>query len=278
MLESGFRTAKVVRKGKGRETKQPKSEIHDDRRSQRTGFDEYMRCDDFLSGEASFIFEIVPTRDGPLVEFCQPQEVPVGCVSNCLVSWIMASTYTIRPLTPDLWPAIENLFGPLGACNGCWCMYWRIGSLYRKQSRETNKKAFHRVVRHGPPPGLLAFDGDVPVAWCQLTPRSALPWLDRTWRLKRVDEAPVWSISCFYVRKGYRRRGVTSVLIEAAIKAAKAAGGTVLEAYPLDADLTPSASGTGYSSTFLRAGFKIVARRVPPRPIMRLDLHTANAE
>jgi GNAT superfamily N-acetyltransferase len=217
------------------------------------------------------------TRHGPLVEFCQPGST-LGCVSNCLVSWIMATTYTIRPLTPDLWPAIEDLFGPLGACNGCWCMYWRIGSLYRKQSRETNKKAFHRVVRQGPPPGLLAFHGDVPVGWCQLTPRRALPWLDRTRRLKRVDEAPVWSISCFYVRKGYRRRGVTSVLIEAAIKAAKAAGGTVLEAYPLDADLTPSASGTGYSSTFLRAGFKIVARRVPPRPIMRLDLHTANAE
>ena len=61
MLESGFRTAKVVRKGKGRETKQPKSEIHDDR-SQRTGFDEYMRCGNFLRGEASFIFEIVPTK------------------------------------------------------------------------------------------------------------------------------------------------------------------------------------------------------------------------
>jgi len=62
MLESGFRTAKVVREGKGRETKQPKSEIHDDR-SQRTGFDEYMRCGNFLRGEASFIFEIVPTKN-----------------------------------------------------------------------------------------------------------------------------------------------------------------------------------------------------------------------
>ena len=44
-----------------------------------------------------------------------------------------------------------------------------------------------------------------------------------------------------------------------------------LEAYPLDANLTPSASGTGYVSTFKRAGFKIVARHVPPRPIMRYD-------
>jgi hypothetical protein len=56
------------------------------------------------------------------------------------------------------------------------------------------------------------------------------------------------------------------------LKAAKRAGAAALEAYPLDAELTPSASGTGYASTFLRAGFKTVMRRVPPRPIMRHDL------
>jgi GNAT superfamily N-acetyltransferase len=178
----------------------------------------------------------------------------------------------IRPLTPDLWPALENLFGPLGACNGCWCMYWRIGSAYRRQPRESNKSAFHTIVKRGPPPGLIAFDRDVPVGWCQLTSRDALPWLDRTWRLKRIDDVPVWSISCFYVRKGYRRRGITSALIAAAVKAAKAAGASAIEAYPLDAGLTPSASGTGYASTFARAGFRIVGRHVPPRPIMRLDL------
>jgi GNAT superfamily N-acetyltransferase len=173
---------------------------------------------------------------------------------------------------PDLWPALEDLFGANGACNGCWCMYWRIGSGYRKRSRNQNKAAFRDVVKRGPPPGLLAFDGDVAVGWCQLTPRDALPWLDRTWRLKRVDALPVWSISCFYVRKGYRRQGVTSVLIRAALKAAKRAKAPALEAYPLDRDLTPSATSTGITSTFERAGFKTVARRVPPRPIMRHDL------
>jgi hypothetical protein len=45
-----------------------------------------------------------------------------------------------------------------------------------------------------------------------------------------------------------------------------------LEAYPFDAELSPSASSTGYASTFARAGFKVVARRDPPRPIMRHDL------
>jgi GNAT superfamily N-acetyltransferase len=177
--------------------------------------------------------------------------------------------FTIRPLTEDLWPALVDLFGKLGACNGCWCMYWRIGSHYRQGSAESNKAAFQQVVRRGPPPGLLAFDGDVPVGWCQLTPRDALPWLDRTWRLARVDDRPVWSLSCLYVRKGYRRRGVTSELIAAALSAARRAGAPALEAYPFDADVSPSATGTGYASTFARAGFETVARRVPARPIMR---------
>ena len=137
--------------------------------------------------------------------------------------------------------------------------------------RSENKVAFCELVRNGPPPGLLAFDGDLAVGWCQLTPRASLSWLDRTWRLKRIDDVPVWSISCFYVRKGYRKRGVTSALIAAALEAARHAGAPALEAYPLDADLTPSASSTGFVSTFERLGFKIVARHVPPRPIMRYD-------
>ena len=153
-------------------------------------------------------------------------------------------------------------------------MYWRIGSAYRRRPREQNRAAFREVVRRGPPPGLLAFDGEVAVGWCQLRPRDAMPWLDRTWRLARVDALPVWSLSCFYVRKGYRKRGVTSALIAAALKAARRAKAPALEAYPLDADLTPSASGTGFASTFARAGFTTVARLVPPRPIMRHDLKT----
>ena len=112
---------------------------------------------------------------------------------------------TTRPLTPDLWPALENLFGDSVAVRRCWCMYWRIGSAYRDRPHEENRAVFREIVERGPPPGLLAFDGDMPVGWCQLTPRDALPWLDRTWRLKRVDDVPVCSPSCFYVRKCCRR-------------------------------------------------------------------------
>ena len=151
-------------------------------------------------------------------------------------------------------------------------MYWRIGSAYRKRPREKNKAAFREVVMAGPPPGLLAFAGELAIGWCQLTPRDAVPCLDCTWRLKRVDDVPVWSLSCLYVRKGWRRQGVTSALIAAAVEAAKDAGAPALEAYPFDADVSPSASGGGYASTFARAGFRAVARRTPPRPIMRKGL------
>jgi len=179
--------------------------------------------------------------------------------------------FTVHPLTPERLPALEDLFDTQGPVNRCWCMYWRIGEEYRKRPREANKADFCELVKSSPPLGLLAFSDDLCVGWCQLTPRDALPWLDHTWRLKRVDDVPVWSLSCFYIRKGWRKKGVTSALIATALDVARKAGAPALEAYPLDADLTPSSSSTGFVSTFKRAGFKIVARHVPPRPIMRYE-------
>ena len=182
-------------------------------------------------------------------------------------------TLIIRPLTPDLWPALEDLFNTKGPCSRCWCMAGRIGSAYRTRPPDENKAAFRAIVKRGPPPGLLAFDGDLAVGWCQVTPRHHVPALDRVRHLKRIDDVPVWSLSCFYVRIGYRRKGVTKALIAEALKMAKRAKAPALEAYPFDAAVSPSASSTGVASTFKRAGFKIVARRIPARPIMRHDLN-----
>lgn len=179
---------------------------------------------------------------------------------------------SIRPLTPELWPALEDLFGPRGACNGCWCMYCRIGSEYKRRPSAANREALREVVRHGPPPGLLAFDDEIAVGWCQLTPRQAVPTLDRNWRLARVDDKAVWSLSCLYIRKTYRRRGVSTALVKEALRVAKRAKAPALEAYPFDAAVSPSSTSTGYASTFERLGFKVVARRIPARPIMRHDL------
>lgn len=148
-------------------------------------------------------------------------------------------------------------------------MYWRIGAAYRQQSAEANQEAFRQIVFQGPPPGLLAFHADLAVGWCQLSPRADLPWLARPVVLRPVDEKPVWCISCFYVRKGWRRKGVTAALTIQAIDLARNAGVPALEAYPLDRKHTPSSSSTGFATTFRKLGFQVVARRVKPRPIMR---------
>jgi hypothetical protein len=85
-----------------------------------------------------------------------------------------------------------------------------------------------------------------------------------------LDGNPVWSISCFCIPKGYRRRGVSSALLKHAHVARKA-GAPALEAYPLSQKWTHTGFIHRYASTFLRAGFKVVARRLAARPITRID-------
>ena len=174
----------------------------------------------------------------------------------------------IRPVTPELWPALEDLFGKSGASNGCWCMYWRIGGAYR-ETRDENRDALRSVVRHGPPPGLLAFDGDLAVGWCQVTPRRALSYLDGYTRFGPLDARQVWSVSCFFVRRGYRKRGVGSALLAAAIRFAREAGAPAIEAYPSTKD---PGWYTGLASTFEKAGFRNVGGRTADRPVMRREL------
>jgi GNAT superfamily N-acetyltransferase len=181
--------------------------------------------------------------------------------------------FTIRPLTSAEWPALEDLFGRSGASNGCWCMYWRIGPRYRDRPRADNKEDLQRLAASGRPPGLLAFDDDSGRAagWCELAPRAELEWLARARYLEPVDDLPVWSIPCFYIRFSHRGQGVMGALIEAALPVAAAAGAPALEAYPVDTAV-PGHSGNlfpGVAAAFARQGFQVVARRKPDRPVMR---------
>ena len=181
---------------------------------------------------------------------------------------------TIAPLTTERWPALEDLFGPAGASNGCWCMYWRIGPRYHDRPRDDNKQDLRQLAASGQPPGLLAFDGDTAVGWCELAPRSDLGWLAHARHLQPVDDLPVWSVPCFYIRRTHRSRGVAGALIEAAVPAAAAAGAPALEAYPVDTAVPRHTRNLfpGTASVFARHGFRVVARRKPDRPVMRRDL------
>jgi GNAT superfamily N-acetyltransferase len=185
--------------------------------------------------------------------------------------------FTVRPATSAQWPALEDLFGRSGASNGCWCMYWRIGPRYRDRPRADNKEDLRQLAASGRPPGLLAFDGDRAVGWCELAPRAELAWLARARYLAPVDDLPVWSVPCFYVRSSHRGQGVMDALIEAALPTAATAGAPALEAYPVDTT-APSHTGNlfpGIAAAFARHGFEEVARRKPDRPVMRKLLGAA---
>ena len=189
---------------------------------------------------------------------------------------------TVHPLTPDRWKDFEELFGERGACGGCWCMWPRLArSEFQKQKGAGNKKAMKKVVEAGPPPGLLAYAGGQPVAWCALAPRETYAVLTRSRILKPVDAQPVWSVMCFFVLKPFRRRGITTGLLNAAAKYARKYGARILEGYPVE----PRAGArspdvfvwTGLPSAFRKAGFAEAARRSPTRPIMRRGLQGMKA-
>jgi GNAT superfamily N-acetyltransferase len=182
----------------------------------------------------------------------------------------------IRPATADRWDDMQRLFGPRGACGGCWCMWWRLKrSEFDRQKGEGNRAALQAIVESGQVLGLLAYDGERAVGWCALGPREQFPVLERSRVLKPVDDTPVWSAVCFYVDPAYRQRGLSLALLKGAIDHVHAHGGRVIEGYPVEPrkERVPAVFVfTGLASTFRRAGFVEVARRSDTRPIMRYVL------
>jgi len=80
------------------------------------------------------------------------------------------SGITTHPLTPERWPDFETLFGPRGACGGCWCMWYRMKrSDFEKQKGEGNRQIMKNLVDSGEIPGILAYNDNQVIAWCQRT-------------------------------------------------------------------------------------------------------------
>ena len=178
----------------------------------------------------------------------------------------------IHPLTPDRWADFEGLFGKNGACAGCWCSWWQMRpSEWRAEKGDGTKRRMRAVVKKGPPPGLLAYDGDDPVGWCAVAERGAYPRLARSKILAPVDDAAVWSVTCFFVRRDWRRRGVSVALLTGATRWVASRGGRILEGYPTDTrnDQPAAFVSQGLFGAFRRAGFREVARRSESRPIVR---------
>jgi GNAT superfamily N-acetyltransferase len=155
-------------------------------------------------------------------------------------------------------------------------MFWRIKrSDFDRQKGEGNRKAMKAIVNSGEVPGILAYEGKKAVGWCSVAPRPTFPVLNRSRILKEIDDTPVWSVVCFFIDKGYRNKGLSVRLLQAAAEYIKQKGGAVLEGYPVEPrkGIMPAAfAWTGLASAFKKAGFLEVARRSETRPIMRFSV------
>jgi GNAT superfamily N-acetyltransferase len=183
---------------------------------------------------------------------------------------------TFNLLTPERWSDFEKLFGPRGACGGCWCMYWRQShSEYEHQHGELNRQNIKAIVDSGNIPGILAYSADQPVGWCSIAPREAFPTLARSRILKPVDDQPVWSVVCFFIARSQRRTGLSVKLLQASVDYARANGARIVEGYPVEpkGGKSPDVfAHTGVYSAFKQAGFTEVIRRSETRPIMRFRI------
>lgn len=188
---------------------------------------------------------------------------------------------SIEPLTPDLWPAFEELFGKQGACYGCWCTYFRLPPAARRASTGVRNKDHIRArIEAGPPPGLLALADGVALGWMQIGPRADVP----EWNNKGRASAPlgdgeagdpsVWAISCFFIHAKARGRGLSHRLVAGGIDHARRGGAKVLEACPMRESKDSRSIGlfVGSARVFEKAGFAIMVERKAGRPLMRLDL------
>ena len=181
---------------------------------------------------------------------------------------------TFEPLSKDNWGKFVQLFGELGACGNCWCMWPRIPKHDFQEGKENdgNKSAMKDLVWAGQPTGILGFYEEQPIAWCAFAPREHYLKLEKSRVHKRIDDQPVWSIPCFFIDKNFRRQGVSVELLKGVIRYAAVQEIKIIEAYPTiptKEKLPDSFAWIGLYKSFEQAGFQIVDRTSKNRPMVR---------
>jgi GNAT superfamily N-acetyltransferase len=171
------------------------------------------------------------------------------------------SDLEIVAATTDRWTDVQELLGISGE-PGCWCQAWRGLDTKALAAGRSREQLLREQIADGPPPpGFLAYLGDIPVGWVGVGVRTAMPRLSHSRTIPAIDDLPVWAIGCFRIRPGYRRRGVASALLDGVVTAARAARAPGVEAYPIDpegARVEVGAGYVGFASMFDAAGFRRV--------------------
>jgi hypothetical protein len=169
--------------------------------------------------------------------------------------------------------AVEAVFATGGA-RRCRCQALKVpGWIWRDTTQEERDAALLEQTacgtRTGPTSGLIGYVDGEPAGWVAVEPRENYP---RIWSRKqpwmRMDPEleGVWSVTCFVVRKGWRRSGLTYELATATVEYGTQVGAHILEGYPIDPPPGRSViwdeASVGLVQVFLEA-----VTRWSPRPL-----------
>lgn len=177
--------------------------------------------------------------------------------------------YTTKQLSSKTWPDFVRLFSQGSGWDFCQCMHFhRPHRLSRDRWLATraergarNRRQKRALVEQGRAHGILVYRKGEPVGWCQFGARAELPRIDnqRAYQgLAPQSGEKLWRITCFAVLKPYRKRGVASAALRAALKAIRRQGGGLVEGYPITRWLARAfgnESTHGTESMFVKAGF-----------------------
>jgi len=187
----------------------------------------------------------------------------------------------IAPLTTKRWTDLQSLFSESATTDGCQCTwFFRTGPEFRDGYGPGNRNALYDRVLAGGPPGVLAYVGGAPAAWCAFGPREWYPRVDRSRLFRGVGRPGTWAIVCFFVPNRFRGSRLMDRLIEAAVERASEAGASAVEAYPVVVEpggrTDPGSGYHGFVGPFLRSGFPVVGRPSPARAVVRKELPGAS--
>lgn len=180
----------------------------------------------------------------------------------------MRDELLIRPLDESTWPAFANLVERDGGIwGGCWCIAFHLDPHGQKGQCKPYRETKERFVREGRAQAALVFEGEKAIGWCQFGPPIELRNIKHRKQYEQEPGTPDWRITCFYVGKGYRKRGVANLALQGALAEIARLGGGVVEAYPEDVE------GRKTSSSFLHGGTLKMFEREGFERVRRLGMH-----
>jgi GNAT superfamily N-acetyltransferase len=135
--------------------------------------------------------------------------------------------FRVQPLDESTWPDFASLVETHnGVGGGCWCIAFHEEGT---KGAAQNRAAKEARVQEGRTHAALVFDGSECVGWCQFGPTDELPRIKHRRAYEQELEAlPDWRITCFFIHRKQRRRGVATAALAGALdEIARLGGGTV---------------------------------------------------